>query len=237
MNQEIPWKRFAVETIVIVGSILLAFAIDAAWEARQESLAAQDYIQALQVEAKANLENLDRITSGTENILESNRLIRKYLISPASVDNESLNRAFGTFTAINFLRVDTKTYDQLVASGDLRLLNQDLKDSLSNWMGRLDATKEYQEQIAIDFRTAIMTQEGIPSDWLSTNLYNLRLSTLDGFEPRFSFEIASLAESREFDNLLSLQILLQLDIIRNYATLREALTDLIATLEAASNID
>lgn len=32
MKQEIPWNRFAVEAIVIVGSILLAFAIEAWWD-------------------------------------------------------------------------------------------------------------------------------------------------------------------------------------------------------------
>jgi len=32
MNQDIPWKRFSIEAIVIVFSILLAFAIDAGWQ-------------------------------------------------------------------------------------------------------------------------------------------------------------------------------------------------------------
>ena len=36
MKQEIPWNKFVVEAFVIVGSILLAFAIDAWWDERQE---------------------------------------------------------------------------------------------------------------------------------------------------------------------------------------------------------
>ena len=36
MKQEIPWNRFVVEAIVIVGSILLALAIDAWWAERIE---------------------------------------------------------------------------------------------------------------------------------------------------------------------------------------------------------
>jgi hypothetical protein len=33
---QIPWTRIAVESIAIVASILVAFAIDAWWEERQE---------------------------------------------------------------------------------------------------------------------------------------------------------------------------------------------------------
>ena len=36
MKPQIPWLRIFVEGVVIVGSILLAFGIDAAWEGRQE---------------------------------------------------------------------------------------------------------------------------------------------------------------------------------------------------------
>ena len=37
MSQQIRWGRLAVEGVVIVLSILLAFAIDAGWDARQAS--------------------------------------------------------------------------------------------------------------------------------------------------------------------------------------------------------
>ena len=35
MTRQIPWLRVFVEGVVIGGSILLAFRIDAAWEARE----------------------------------------------------------------------------------------------------------------------------------------------------------------------------------------------------------
>ena len=38
MKPQIPWLRIFVDGVVIVGSILLAFGIDAAWEGRSELL-------------------------------------------------------------------------------------------------------------------------------------------------------------------------------------------------------
>ena len=233
-NQNI-WKGRIIEAIVIVGSILLAFSIDAAWEARKETIAAADYIRALKIDAESSLEQLDRIISSSEGILQGNILIHEYLDNPESIDPDSLNSAFGNFTAINFYRADTKTYDQLVSSGDLRLLNQDVRNALSDWTSKLSLAKEYQEQVAIDFRTATVTQYGVSGTWLSTNMYNLRLSSLDGIEPRFPIEISSLSESREFENLLLLQMLLQTDTLTAYRRLRESLTSLIEVLNQEAN--
>jgi hypothetical protein len=44
----IPWLRVFVEGVVIVGSILLAFGIDAAWEGRQEDAEAVEMLLGLQ---------------------------------------------------------------------------------------------------------------------------------------------------------------------------------------------
>lgn len=43
----IPWRRFAVESFVIVASILLAFTIDAWWNNREESRRTRQYLSAL----------------------------------------------------------------------------------------------------------------------------------------------------------------------------------------------
>ncbi len=36
MSRQVPWLRVLVEGVVIVGSILLAFGIDAWWKGREE---------------------------------------------------------------------------------------------------------------------------------------------------------------------------------------------------------
>ena len=50
MNRTIPWLRVAIEGLVIVSSILLAFGIDAWWDERQEHREEQQILQDLQEE-------------------------------------------------------------------------------------------------------------------------------------------------------------------------------------------
>jgi hypothetical protein len=59
-TQIIPWKHTAVDALAIVGSILLAFAIDAWWEDRQIRVEEQQVLLGLQEEFLANHEVLSQ---------------------------------------------------------------------------------------------------------------------------------------------------------------------------------
>ena len=54
LRQSIPWPRVFAEGVIIVVSILLAFAIDAAWESRQASEWRRQTLADLVREAEAN---------------------------------------------------------------------------------------------------------------------------------------------------------------------------------------
>ncbi len=58
-NEEIPWKRISIEAAAIVGSILLAFAIDAWWEERHERIDETEQLARLHVEFSKNRERID----------------------------------------------------------------------------------------------------------------------------------------------------------------------------------
>jgi len=57
-REPLSWKKVIIEAGAIVASILLAFAIDAGWDARQERDAERAAIEALRLEMRANRENL-----------------------------------------------------------------------------------------------------------------------------------------------------------------------------------
>lgn len=60
------WRRLSIEAFVIVGSILLAFAIDAAWDRFQEGLRGEEYVVALRGEfEEARLEMVDQLGDRT----------------------------------------------------------------------------------------------------------------------------------------------------------------------------
>ena len=57
-TQTIPWKRISVEAMAIIASILLAFAIDAWWEDRNEVRLERRLLTAMLVEFENNIELL-----------------------------------------------------------------------------------------------------------------------------------------------------------------------------------
>jgi hypothetical protein len=60
MSQSSPVRRGFVEVAAIVGSILLAFAIDAAWESQQQRAEAAETLRALETEFMAERSELAR---------------------------------------------------------------------------------------------------------------------------------------------------------------------------------
>ena len=60
-NNSIPWKRISAEGITIVVSIILAFAIDAWWDERQERQDEQEILDRLHSELSVNIERIDRV--------------------------------------------------------------------------------------------------------------------------------------------------------------------------------
>ena len=63
MQEPLPWRRIVIEVVVIVGSILLAFGIDAAWDARGEAARRRAVIQGLTSDYQAVRRDLDRVSA------------------------------------------------------------------------------------------------------------------------------------------------------------------------------
>jgi len=77
-TKEIPWKRLAVEAAAIVGSILLAFGIDAWWEdlqdARQQTtlvVALQQDFETTKTRLETSIEHADSLIARTGRFLEA----------------------------------------------------------------------------------------------------------------------------------------------------------------------
>jgi hypothetical protein len=60
MKEEIPWNRFAVEAIVIVVSILLAFALEATWVSAQQAEQEKQALDILAAELGENVNAIER---------------------------------------------------------------------------------------------------------------------------------------------------------------------------------
>ncbi len=78
MTRQVPWLRVFVEGVVIVGSILLAFGIDAAWEERQEREEERALIQEIRTTLSEDLEGVTQeadtmiwVNEGLQSLIQS----------------------------------------------------------------------------------------------------------------------------------------------------------------------
>lgn len=118
----IKWRRLSVEATAIVISILLAFAIDAAWEERQERQTEQEYLSAL-------LQDIDVVISEAERTIAGNEALNKSARDRIAALRDGEDLSGPTIAAMldeNWssyrLRANLDSYDDLLTSGAVMLI-------------------------------------------------------------------------------------------------------------------
>ncbi len=137
----IPWKRIAVEAIAIVGSILLAFAIDAWWADRQDRAEEQRIIVGLKSEFEQNLGLIEIELSYRVAVIDSILKIFDVSVTPSSLEPEVLDELIGDVTWWKNIEYSRGAIDGLLQSGRLLLIeNEDLRRVLASMPSRYDFT-------------------------------------------------------------------------------------------------
>jgi len=128
--QRVPWKRVGVEAVAIVGSILLAFAIDAWWDNRK---AAQDEIESLELihrdlrEAQSQLDDYSKYSRGA-----ARSALNAYaaLSGPGPWDREKIRTELIRVDRIT-VRIPTAAYTEVLSTGNLRVIrDRELRDAI-----------------------------------------------------------------------------------------------------------
>lgn len=124
----LPWVRIVTEGAVIVASILLAFAIDAAWDARNDSLRKEALFASLDREMDLAAAELDRVTGFHDRGLAA--VVELLSLDPTTELGAS--EAARIDALVDDAYNSTATYDAplgtldaLLAAGDLDLLEDD----------------------------------------------------------------------------------------------------------------
>jgi hypothetical protein len=184
MKQDIPWNRYTAESIVIVASILLAFAIDAWWEERGERAAEQILLENLLSDFKETEEILEVELPRYAQQKEWALSVLEYGISGGSIPKpEILHQPFSfirLWMGIISTYPKTDTLDGALASGRIGIIsNHELRSSLAGWPR---IVKEFSEQDAwiVDLvkesRPVIATRIPIASTILSWSRLNPEFS-------------------------------------------------------------
>ncbi len=126
VTRQIPWLRVFVEGVVIVGSILLAFGIDAAWEERQGRERKTAHLEALAVEIADTRSALMASQGRREVRIESMGSLLKAMRNRGSVPPDSIIRGWiGTLWGASSPMRQLVTLDDLREGGTLTLIESD----------------------------------------------------------------------------------------------------------------
>lgn len=140
-------KSYLYEGLVIVASILVAFALDASWANFQESKVEQKVLRELREElesAKARIEfsikELEGVIEASSDLVDS--LGKNTPILSSNTAQDLVNRIL----TINTLEVPTSVVDSIVASGQVRLIsNNELLKALAEWPALISDVRENHE--------------------------------------------------------------------------------------------
>jgi len=140
----IPWARLLAEGTAVVISILLAFAIDAWWDRRAETIQATAVLRGLHADFRDSQRHLEqwltgnrKIQRGTAILLEKIRSAEHNSLVPVTA--EMILAPIGAPT----YDPTTSTLDAVLATGRLDLIeNDELRDELALWRQQLADTRE-----------------------------------------------------------------------------------------------
>jgi hypothetical protein len=142
-SNEIQWKRIVVEATAIVGSILLAFAIDAWWEERLDQVRATEYLWQVRADSHENILRLTEAIQLEKAQLKATQEILTALRSPDPMTLESA-REWTQFEPGYLWYSDPRLLEgaisALVATGEVNLIDDhEIKASLINYLGQMKA--------------------------------------------------------------------------------------------------
>lgn len=203
-TRQIQWSRFAVEGVVIVASILLAFGIEAWWEGMQERAEERDALVRLDAEFTAAADHLTEWRKNQLGVVEAGNVLlaNTGASSPPTITPDSMGSLIWTMTFNWTADPPTGVLSSLISTGELTVIeNQDLRAGLVSWealLRDLQAGERQAEQV-IDSRVIPFLETQI--SWRSL------ISALEdgaGMTPSsFPFGTEGLMANREFENIVA----------------------------------
>lgn len=140
-------SSYLYEGVVIVASILVAFALDAMWANSQEREVEQRLLKELLSEFRAAETRVDTSLEELRNVVEASGELLSHLGPEAPpVPAETLEGIVGRMMQLNTLEVPSSTLDSIIAGGQLSLIeNDELRKRLLEWPALFDDVRENHE--------------------------------------------------------------------------------------------
>ncbi len=149
-RQPIPWVRVLVEGAVIVGSILLAFGIDAWWDGAQERAEERQLLSSLAEDFRANKAEAESVISTYE---RTGHLVGRLVsLSPGELRADPPDSLIAMVSALAAPRTFDPilgTLDALISAGKMSILSDpELREALTSFRNMVDDAKEDERYIS-----------------------------------------------------------------------------------------
>jgi hypothetical protein len=221
-SQDIPWKRIIVEATAIVGSILLAFAIDAWWQDRTDRIVEVQYLQALHEDLLSSIELLDENEASQRQ--QIGYLESLLLTNPDTPYSDELRRWIddGLFNVGTYLPQLSALHD-LESSGQTQIIrNQNIRRALATVRQKMDSMETAQRDFQI-------SQQRLIDPFLvdNFNLTNLMLDRAANSET----DLSALGTS-DFQSRVAFKISLRGEVSRSQHRVRESFTEALRLIES-----
>ena len=164
-----PIARMTVEALLIVVSILLAFAIDTWWDERQDRAEESEILDLLQAEYRANVEHTQRIidahlgyTADVEDLLDSSDA--EIQASPPEALSRYVLALCNPWTFDPVLG----TTDALISAGKLDILSErQLRVALTTYVNQVDDAAEDAAYLVSDAKNMWLAEIDAGGPWTS----------------------------------------------------------------------
>ncbi len=198
------WGRLVGEAILIVFSILLAFGIEAWWSQRGEGRAEGEALEALRADFTESLERLASARFDHEEVRDA--AVRILAITGPGANPPASELVMDTLVMalIAYPKVFpvTATYDALIASGQIQLLESaELRRELARWSTAVVDLREEERDAfrQMDERLLPYLWDYVPIVTLDVNVHP-RYEGIELSHSRFSRRYPELVRSLVFEN-------------------------------------
>ena len=225
-NQNIPWKRLSVEAAAIVGSILLAFAIDAWWQERIDESREREILIALLGDFRGSIVSIEEGRAFHRDVQQNNeRLLASIVSGDGSLSDAEIDKTLGALTWWDSQpRFSTGALNSLVFGGELSIIKDDaLRQILADWPSEIQRAESLRNQ-DYDFFLNVMMP------YLRKNGHLLQISTIADpkpggsgekstvimLEPTGNLDHSSMVSTTEFQNMLVQKYWIQDDMLQAF---------------------
>ncbi len=168
MKPQIPWLRVFVEGVVIVGSILLAFGLQAWWEGRQERAMEAEYLTRLVGDLHADTAELALAVRRWSAYEQSAQVVLSVLRGDQQLlgDPGAVLAQVVVATHDRSPYMESATYEELRSSGGLHLIRDlAMRDAVVGYHRALDSGESYISRMDRDYHRYVTSR--VPPEFAS----------------------------------------------------------------------